>query len=679
MNTLSKKVFQAQKRVLAYKTMPLSPSIWSMRTFCATFGRRDIKVKPIMATKDEELAADLDNYLTNLHSIRDLHKKVRHFTHPKGFMLYRKNQMNASQDSSQELNSRKIRNHIIYNSLVIEKGTPETFGLKSSEMASKLFDSSLKIIKSSNSPLFENDKIHCLYQLSLITQTPKQKSLLKQTAEEVLYETQLNDLNNEAAIDSFLLVTHSGLHLEHKRLYNDILQQMCNKGRIYRIDEIRKAVVILNQAPILLKDEALRYYIPKLFQNNLSPLLPKTDIRTFHQISILLKNYRSVIPKQEHTKLAKVGIKRINRIAQGAERQNNPERDELEDSPFLSLLKMLESYSCIKDFSEAQIERICYQTQKIIETKALDVSFTFLLKVLERLNAFTGYNEASANLYEFLVQSIGESMGDQSFVNSKTLKKLAEFIKILEENQLLEKAFTDPEEKKTQEELENTPEIKEFDKRLQYVISRSLQEASLADLHWFFLQSTYRVDSILIAGKLELLNQKWANSRSINVSCKWFDILEKRKRFLQGQHEITKEIFSEIRQIDRDQKLIIQSTSIAINSKLESTSSGDGKSDLYNLNHWIKILNLDIKPYHNEIETGLMYSLEINLFKTLKRYKTDLELVKLIVKHRDQEGGLKDFYPTLPGLNIDLSIFMKRVKKGKYSPNQKNNLLALIS
>ena len=155
------------------------------RNFSINKVRRDIKVKSLMNHRDQELIGDLNNYLTNLMSVGDLRTKIKHFTHPKAFKMYRKHQIEGG-GADGVLNSIKIRNHIIYNAMVASKGSTEVFGLSKGDMINKLLESSLKIIDSNSSPLTETDKIHCLYQLSLLSLPFKYRRSLHNCVENTL-------------------------------------------------------------------------------------------------------------------------------------------------------------------------------------------------------------------------------------------------------------------------------------------------------------------------------------------------------------------------------------------------------------------------------------------------------------------------------------------------------------
>ena len=149
------------------------------------------------------------------------------------------------------------------------------------------------------------------------------------------------------------------------------MQEICANRRIYKISELRGAIIAINADINLQRDKSMRYFIPKLYHNNLSSLMAKTDNRTFYHFMTLLKIFKIRVNDQEYEKLEKVAIKRLNRVNNGEERQNLEENDKYNDTPFMELLKVLDSFSFLKGMGKDRLRHLCDQTQRIIETKVM--------------------------------------------------------------------------------------------------------------------------------------------------------------------------------------------------------------------------------------------------------------------------------------------------------------------
>lgn len=97
--------------------------------------------------------------------------------------------------------------------------------------------------------------------------------------------------------------------------------------------------------------------------------MAKSDIATFHHVVSFIKNCEIYLPEREHKKLAKVAIKRINRISNSEKDQSSVSNNKYSSSPFLDLLKMLDSFEYIRGIEGEQLKTLCDQIQKIIELK----------------------------------------------------------------------------------------------------------------------------------------------------------------------------------------------------------------------------------------------------------------------------------------------------------------------
>ena len=188
------------------------------------------------------MISDLDNFLNNTSDIRIAQTRLRHFTHPKAFKMYKLNQSKLIQASGTEVTSTKVRNHIIYNAMVAKKNP---------ELVESVLDSSLKLIEAKSSPLSQSDKIHCLLQLSLMCEEIKAEKKLRRIIEGVLLDTNTFELTHECAVDALMLIVHSEIYKQHDKVFRDILKDVCSSNRIYNIEELRGLIVMLNSYPEL--------------------------------------------------------------------------------------------------------------------------------------------------------------------------------------------------------------------------------------------------------------------------------------------------------------------------------------------------------------------------------------------------------------------------------------------
>jgi hypothetical protein len=257
----------------------------------------------------------------------------------------------AQSSDSGEMTALKIRNHIIYNWMVAEKGFDEKFGQSNNEFVDKILDSSLTIINAETSPLTVSDKIHCLLELVWLTDSPK----LIKVVEEVLTNSSFEDWTNECAIDAFMLLVNSNLHKKLPGQYELILTQLSRQNRVYDINEVRSLVVYINQNKNLQGDVLLQEAAQMLYESNLSSIMSRTDIATLHHFITFFKTMKVDLQKHYmgknvnfHSKISKIAMKRLNRLLipknDDSETRMTVKPQNDEDTINLELLKILEVF-----------------------------------------------------------------------------------------------------------------------------------------------------------------------------------------------------------------------------------------------------------------------------------------------------------------------------------------------
>lgn len=272
----------------------------------------------------------------------------------------------AQSTDSGEMTALKIRNHIIYNWMVAEKGFDDKFDQNNKEFLDKILESSLTIINAETSPLSESDKIHWLLNLTSLTDSPK----LIKVVENVIKNSNFENWTNECAIDAFMLISkiHNTLPIQ----YEEILSQISSKNRVYNIEELRSLVVFINKNKDMYDDKPmvssnssleansssktlLQETAQKLYEFNLSSIMSRADVATLHHFISFWKIFQIDLQKHYqsrntdfHAKFSKIAMKRLNRLA-------SPKNDSLDgkeaangqsegDSANLELLKLLDVF-----------------------------------------------------------------------------------------------------------------------------------------------------------------------------------------------------------------------------------------------------------------------------------------------------------------------------------------------
>jgi len=230
-----------------------------------------------------------------------------------------------------------------------------------------------------------------------------------------------------------------------KKLFTVIAKEATCHQRVYNISNMRKIVVFLNSNPKLNTSELLPY-VKSFFVQNLSSSISKTDAQTFNHIVALLQDYHVLLPKGQHQKLIKAAIKRVNRLLK---EESNPvdDQNKYKNAPFTDLLKLLDSFKYMRHMSDDQKAHLCDQVQRILETKAITLKFSFLVKLLDKLSWVMPYEEHSQRLYDFLMQTLDEQIVDSSHIDNRTLGDMVVLLRVININKLIDKSFYTDQEK----------------------------------------------------------------------------------------------------------------------------------------------------------------------------------------------------------------------------------------
>jgi len=131
--------------------------------------------------------------MRNIDSVKE---KLKHFTHPRAFKVYKDHQSNLIKSSGESVTSINVRNHIVYNAMIAEKD---------SSIIESTLESSVKLLKSAACPLTASDRIHCLLELSLLNLKPSNYEILRDVTISLLKNSELESLTDQSILDSFML------------------------------------------------------------------------------------------------------------------------------------------------------------------------------------------------------------------------------------------------------------------------------------------------------------------------------------------------------------------------------------------------------------------------------------------------------------------------------------------
>jgi hypothetical protein len=217
--------------------------------------------------------------------------------------------------------------------------------------------------------LDDSEKVNWFYQMMMMQLEDQDFRVFRAKAETFLKQLTVADLSDKAAINAFILWAYLNTWKNDRQLFLKFAEEVSLGGadkRMFNLDSLRALIVQLNREPSLKKDEKFQELMQTFYFNHISSSIAKSDIQTFFHFNQFLKDFGVKLDPAEYKKLAKMGVKRMNRLA-GTD--NEQDGEQTQNTPFIDLLKLLDAFSFLEELTEEQTKHLSKQIIKILDMK----------------------------------------------------------------------------------------------------------------------------------------------------------------------------------------------------------------------------------------------------------------------------------------------------------------------